>query len=188
MTEIYCDFVRGTSDSSPGPLKYRVSALIDAVEEVRRTIGNALQRTVDVGIARTLPPRFNPIAVYVEFFFDESSVRNELSRRIEAEAEVHEMIAHIEHNTLVRQTRLDMVEFAANPRAVTEALRSEIPNVPLSFRYAGSEDAVMRRYEVIAHNVRHIENFNGRETMDSVDRILGNRLFAMGGYHRCTRS
>jgi len=188
MTEIYCEFTQYTAEPALVALGGKPLRLINIVREIRRTISEALKDRVDVGVARPVPARGNATAVFVEFFFDESSIRNQLSRMIEAEAESRGVIVRVDHNTLVLQRRLAAVGFAADPRAVVATLRGDLPNVPLTFRAVGTDSDGMNRYAVIAHNVRHIESFNDREVMEAVDEVLARRLRAPGAYRRYART
>ncbi len=187
MTEIYCEFTQRAKPAIDA-LGGEPLLLVDAVREIRRKISEVLKDRVDVGIARTFPAHGNPTAVFVEFFFEESSIRNQLSRMIEAEAESHGVMVRVDHNTLVLQRRLAAVAFAADPRAVVAVLRGDLPNVPLTFRAAGIDSDGTSRYAVIAHNVRHIENFDDRQVMDAVDGVLTRRLQAQGAYRRYAKS
>ena len=185
MTEIYCEFTERVESCV---LARKQKSLFDAVEEIRRIVVEELADRVDVGVARTFPSRSSSATAFVEFFFEESSIRNQLSRTIEAEGESRGLLVHVDHNTLMLQRRLDAVAFAADPRAVMEALRDDLPNIPLSFRAAGIDGEGVSRYAVIAHNVSHVENFNDREVMNAVDGILTRRFLASGAYRRYARS
>jgi hypothetical protein len=188
MTEVYCEFTQRTVEAPPAVLRGKRSLLLEVVREIRQRISDLLKGRVDAGAARKFPLRGDPTAVFVEFFFDESSIRNQLSRMIEAQAESYGVMVHVDHNTLALQRRLAAVAFAADPHAVVAALRGELPSVPLTFRAAGADSDGMRRYAVIAHNVKHIENFNDADVMDAVDGILTRRLPMQGAYRRCAKS
>jgi hypothetical protein len=185
MPEIYCEF---TQHAESALVEREAQPVVDIATAIRERISAIFKGRIDAGVARTFPAASSRAVVFVEFFFDESSIRNQLSRMIEAEAESAGVMVRVIHNTLVLQKRLAAVAFAADPRAVVAALRGYLPNVPLSFRAAGNDDDGMSRYAVIAHNVRHIENFNDLEVMDAIDGILTRRLLAPGTYRRYAES
>ena len=85
MTELYCEFAECVVEPSPSAPASIRPRLVDRVDEIRRIIAEALTGRVDVGLARIF--QRTPAAAFVEFFFEESSLRNQLSRMIEEEAE-----------------------------------------------------------------------------------------------------
>jgi len=187
MTEIYCEFKHGAPVVLAAPLAQQLALLACHTETVRRRIVELMGDVIDVGVARPSPPRVFPIATHVEIFFEESSLRNQLSRLVEAEAEALGLAVHVDLNTSVSQLRLAVVAFDADPRAAIAAVRRDLPHIPLSFDAAGNDDAGVKRYAVIAHNVRRITDFDDRRTIDAVDGILARQLSA-GSYRRCGRS
>jgi hypothetical protein len=184
MTEIYCEFTHSAPVVLAAPRAHQVALLACHTESVRRRITEALGDAIDVGIARPSPPLSAPMAMRVEIFFEESSLRNQLSRLIEAQAEALGLAVHVDHNTQVLQKRLAVVAFEADPRAATAAVRQDLPRVPLSFNAAGSDGRGVKRYAVVAHNVRRIADFDDSKTIDAVDGILARRLAGSGGYRR----
>ena len=98
------------------------------------------------------------------------------------------LTVRVDHNTLVLQRRLDAVAFAVDPRVVVEALRGDLPEIPVSFRAAGLDGEGMSRYAVIAHNVAHIENFDDQQVMDRIDSILTRWFPASASYRRYARA
>lgn len=188
MTEIYCEFTHQATATLEAPAEQQRAVLAYHVEHIRRRIAEVLGDGIDIGVARPSPPLSIPIATRMELFFEESSLRNDLSRLIEAEAEASGLAVHVDLNTKVLQKRLDVVAFEADPRAAIAAVREALPRVPLSFNAAGNDRLGMKRYAVIAHNVGRIADFDDREAMDAVDGVLAQRLPAMGGYRRCGKS
>ena len=184
MTEIYCEFTHSAPAVLATPSAHQWALLACHTESVRRRITEVLGDAVDVGVARPSPPLSIPIATHVEIFFEDSSLRNELSRLIEAQAEALGLGVHVDHNTKVLQKRLAVVAFEADPRAATAAVRQDLPRVPLSFNAAGNDGHGVKRYALIAHNVRRITDFDDRKTIDAVDGILARRLSGSGGYRR----
>jgi hypothetical protein len=188
MTEIYCELTHRAAAVPAAPAEQQRAALAYHLEHIRRRIGEVLGDGIDIGVARPSPPLSIPISIRVELFFKESSLRNDLSRLIEAEAEAAGLAVYVDLNTKVLQKRLDVVAFEADPRAAIAAVREALPRVPVSFEAAGNDRLGMKRYAVIAHNIGRIADFDDRETMDEVDGVLAQRLPAMGGYRRCGKS
>jgi hypothetical protein len=188
MTEIYCEFTHQAPATPEAPAEQQRASLLYHIGHIRRRIAEVMGDGVDIGVARPSPPMSMPISIRMEFFFEQSSLRNDLSRLIEAEAEASGLAVHVDLNTKILQKRLDVVAFEADPRAAVAAVREALPRVPLSFDAAGNDRLGMKRYAVIAHNVGRIANFDDREAMDAVDCVLAERLVAMGGYRRCGKS